>query len=225
MRARSKVVAVLLVIVLSNWVAFPSGENDYPSGASTVTRNEVTSGTVSRPGDPVDWWKVYLPSPGKLVVFLDGEQAYDIDLYFYDNNLNLLGQSTGRGQDEIVYGSIQGGWYYIKVQAYFTSPVAVDYELGALFVTRAAGYLTAGEVDFHSLYMAAGKTYWIFLLDERDHFDPDLYLAYGSDILAESEYTGDLDVIKWTPARSSYYTIAVGGYAGSGYYYILVGSR
>ena len=215
----------LVVLGCAGVLVFGSGENDSPMGASGIGVGEVTSGTVFQPGDPVDWWKVYVPGSGVLVVFLDGVQAYDVDLYFYNANLDLLAQSTGRGQDEVVYGRIQRGWYYIKVQAYFRSHVGVDYELGALYTTR-SGYLSGQrDIDFYRLCMRSGRTYWIFLVDLSSGFDPDLFLAYGDDILAESDNVGDIDVIKYSPRYSLEYTVAVGSASGSGYYYLLVGSR
>lgn len=216
---------VLAVVGLSGVLVLGSGENDSPMGASGIKLGDVTTGTVSQPKDPVDWWKVYVPGSGVLVVFLDGAQAHDVDLYFYDSNLDLLAQSTGRGQDEVVYGRIQGGWYYIKVQSYFRSPVRVDYELGALYTTR-SGYLSGQrDIDFYRLSMQSGRTYWIFLVDLSSRFDPDLFLAHGDDILAESDNAGDIDVIKYSPRYSLDYTVAVGSASGSGYYYLLVGSR
>jgi len=88
---------VLAVVGLSGALALGSGENDSPMGASGIELGDVTTGTVSQPKDPVDWWKVYVPGSGVLVVFLDGAQAHDVDLYFYNSNLDLLAQSTGRG--------------------------------------------------------------------------------------------------------------------------------
>ena len=156
----------------------------------------------------------------------DGYQSRDIDLYFYDASLKLLGRSTGTEEDEVVFGQVAGGWYYIKVQTNYSTWASTDYDIGALFTSSSTGYLRgAREVNAHRLYMSSSRIYWIFLLDQDGFFDPDLFLGYGDDILARSQFTGNIDVIKWYPEFSGNYVVAVGSAQGAGYYWVLVGSR
>ena len=213
--------ATLLCVV---WVtaALASGENDTPMGASTVSLNGIARGTVCKAGDSVDWWKVYTEESTEIVVFLDGVGG-DNDLYFYNGTLDLEAQSTGSGSDEVVYGGVRKGWHYIKVYRY--SSGCSDYYLGVLSAD-VSGYLRGtGDIDVYRLYMSAGTTYWIFLTDHSATFDPDLYLATSEHVIVESDNTGNIDVIKYTPSVSGYYYIAVGSASGSGYYWLFVGSR
>ena len=109
--------------ILCGLVAF--GEpNDTPAGASSVELDRVTWGTLNPPWDSVDWWKVYVPRETEILVFIDGIQDNDIDLYFYDAGLNLGARSTGGGEDEVVYGRVPKGWYYICLL--YTSPSPRD---------------------------------------------------------------------------------------------------
>lgn len=225
MRLRIALVCVGVVLLLSS-IAFASGSNDYRSGATILNRNEVEQASVCYPYDTVDWWKVYIPESGALVVFLDGVQERDIDLYLYDGSENLLAKSNGRGEDEVVYGRVAGGYYYIKVQVSFESTECADYDLGALFTDSSSGYLRrTKDINFHCLYMSSSRVYWIFLYDRDGFFDPDLFLVYGDKIRDKSQSTKNLDVIKRYPEFSGDYTIAVGSAQGSGYYYLLIGSK
>ena len=210
--------------ILCGLVAF--GEpNDTPAGASSVELDRVTCGTLNPPWDSVDWWKVYVPRETEILVFIDGIQGNDIDLYFYDAGLNLGARSTGGGEDEVVYGRVPKGWYYIKVQACYTYRAPTNYYL-AVLTPEVTGYLRGrADFDLYERYMRSGCTYWIFITDHSDLFDPDLFLAYRDEVLAASQNEGNIDVIKWTPGSSGRYVIAVGSYRGSGYYYLFIASR
>ena len=215
-----------LTILLLESVAFASGSNDYRSGAGSLSLNQVSSGTVSYSSDTVDWYKVYVPDSGIFVAFMDGYQERDIDLYLYSNSGDLLARSTSSSEDGVVYGRVAGGWYYLKIKVAFSSSGSVDYDIGALFTDHSTGYLRATkDVNLHTLYMSSSRVYWIFLVDRDGFFDPDLFLFYGDDNLASSRSEGDIDVIKWYPHFSGTYEVPVGSAQGSGYYYVLVGSK
>jgi len=217
-----RLLAVVLLCVVWAAAALASGENDTPIGASTVSLNGIARGTVCKEGDPVDWWKVYIEGPTEIVVFLDGVGG-DNDQYFYSHSLDLLAQSTGSGADEVVFGGVSGGWYYIKVYRY--SSGCSDYYLGVLSAD-VSGYLWGAEdIDIYRIYMSAGTTYWIFLTDHSATFNPDLFLATSEHVIARSNSTGNVDVIKYMPSVSGYYYIAVGSASGSGDYWLFVGSR
>jgi len=216
----------VLVVLLGGAGALASGSNDYRSGATILSLNRPKGGTISYSSDTVDWYKVYVPESGVFVVFMDGYQEKDIDLYLYNAAGDLLAQDISVSEDGVVYGRVAGGWYYIKIKAAFSSYGSIDYDIGALFVDHSTGYLRSTEsVNFHSLYMSASRVYWIFLVDTAGFFDPDLFLAYGDEVLASSRSTGNIDVIKWYPSFSGTYIVAAGSAQGSGHYYILVGSK
>lgn len=199
-----KLFGILGFVVLFGVYVFARGGDDTPAGATYLELNRVTHGTVSQFDDSVDWWRIYVPEPGRLVVFMDGHQDHDIDLYFYNANLDLLARSTGKGEGGVVYGQVKWGHYYIKVQTYFRYQAAVDYDIGALFVDNSAGYLfKRGDIDRHLLCMYGGRTYWIFLVDRDSFFDPDLFLVRDDEIVARSQSSGDIDVIKWAPGTLS----------------------
>jgi len=218
--------AALAVLLLGS-VTFGAGSNDYRSGAGSLSLNQVSNGTVSYSSDTVDWYKVYVPDSGIFVAFMDGYQERDIDLYLYSNSGDLLARSTNSSEDGVVHGRVAGGWYYLKVQAAFSSYGSVDYDIGALFVDHSTGYLRATQdINLHSLYMSSSRVYWIFLVDRDGFFDPDLFLCYGDDaILTTSRSESNIDVIKWYPDFSGNYTVAVGSSQGNGYYYILAVSK
>lgn len=217
----------MVVILLLGSAAFGAGSNDYRSGAGSLSLNRVSSGTVSYSSDTVDWYKVYVPDSGIFVAFLDGRQERDIDLYLYSSSGNLLGQGTSSNEDEVVYGRVAGGWYYLKVQAAFSSYGSVDYDIGALFVDHSTGYLRAtGDINLHNLHMSQSRVYWIFIVDRDGFFDPDLFLCYGDDaILDAGRSESNIDVIKWYPDFSGDYIVAVGSAQGNGYYYVLAVSK
>jgi len=217
----------MVVILLLGSTAFGSGSNDYRSGAGLLSLNQVNSGTVSYSSDIVDWYKVFVPDAGMFIAFLDGRQERDIDLYLYSGNGNLLAQGTSGNEDEVVYGRVAGGWYYLKVQIAFSSSGSVDYDIGTLFVDHSTGYLRATkDINLHSLRMSSSRVYWIFIVDRDGFFNPDLFLCYGSDaILATGRSESNIDVIKWYPDFSGDYTVAVGSAQGSGYYYVLAVSK
>jgi len=216
---------ILAAIFLCGFPGLATGENDSPLGASSLTLNQVSSGTVCQPDDPVDWWKVYISSASEIVVFLDGIGAVDVDLYFYDANLNLLAQSTGGGADEVVFGGVRGGWYYIKVVACFFSYACINYYLGVA-TSDACGYLSGyGDYDIYRVYLSAGNTYYVFLTDHSQTFDPDLFLFRDTTLIAESDSADNIDVIVYTPSVSGYYIIAVASAGGGGNYCLFVISR
>jgi len=216
----------IAVISILGSAAFGSGSNDYRSGAGSLSLNQVSKGTVSYSSDTVDWYKVYVPESGILVAFLDGHQERDIDLYLYNGSGNLIGQSTSGNEDEVIFGRVAGGWYYVKVKADFRVYVSADYDIGVLFTDHSTGYLRATkDINFHSLYMSSSRVYWIFLVDRDGFFDPDLFLAYGDNVLASSRSESNIDVIKWYPDFSGNYIIPVGSANGNGYYYVLATSK
>jgi len=224
-RAKWLLLVALVVLFVGN-TALGAGSNDYRSGAGSLSLNQVSSGTVSYSSDTVDWYKVYVPDSGIFVAFMDGYQERDIDLYLYSNSGNLLARSTNSSEDGVVYGRVAGGWYYLKIKVAFSSSGSVDYDIGALFTDHSTGYLRATkDVNLHTLYMSSSRVYWIFLVDRDGFFDPDLFLFYGDDNLASSRSEGDIDVIKWYPHFSGTYEVPVGSAQGSGYYYVLVGSK
>jgi len=224
-RAKWLLLVALVVLFVGN-TALGAGSNDYRSGAGSLSLNQVSSGTVSYPSDAVDWYKVYVPDSGIFVAFMDGYQERDIDLYLYSNSGDLLARSTNSSEDGVVYGRVAGGWYYLKIKVAFSSSGSVDYDIGALFTDHSTGYLRATkDVNLHTLYMSSSRVYWIFLVDRDGFFDPDLFLFYGDDNLASSRSEGDIDVIKWYPHFSGTYEVPVGSAQGSGYYYVLVGSK
>jgi hypothetical protein len=50
-----RAVAILVLCVLTT-IAFASGDNDDPSGATEFYPNGSGNGSVDHDGDPVDWW-------------------------------------------------------------------------------------------------------------------------------------------------------------------------
>jgi hypothetical protein len=217
----------MVVILLWGSAAFGSGSNDYRSGAGSLSLNQVDSGKVSYSSDTVDWYKVFVPEAGIFIAFLDGRQERDIDLYLYSSSGNLIARGTSNNEDEVVYGRVAGGWYYLKVQTAFSSSGSVDYDIAALFVDHSTGYLRAtGDINLHNLHMSQSRVYWIFIVDRDGFFDPDLFLCYGDDaILATGRSESNIDVIKWYPKFSGNYTVAVGSVQGNGYYYVLAVSK
>lgn len=226
-----KTVAVFLslLVVFSGGLVVASGSNDRPQGASEIDVNESQDGSLSSYDDEVDWWEVYIPDDGMAVVFLDGSAGNDIDLSFYDSDLDSLAGSDDRGGFEYVHGSVARGTHYVKVEFYegFGNE---PYILGVLFQEDPTGHLERDEVDVHQLYMDSDRDYWIFLLDDEKNFDPDMVLAAGehfgeeATVVASSDSSGDADVIRYNPDYSEEYWLGIGAYEGSGYYYVLVES-
>ena len=60
--------------------------NNTPDLANSLTLNGSDSGTLGE-NDAVDWWKVTIPSDGKLVVATLSDAALEIDNYIYDLNV------------------------------------------------------------------------------------------------------------------------------------------
>jgi hypothetical protein len=112
---------ILVAIFLGSFPGLATGENDSPLGASSLTLNQVSSGTVCQPDDPVDWWKVYVSSASEIVVFLDGVGVVAcfssntcINYYLGVTTSDACGYLSGYGDYDIyrVYLSA-GNTYYI----------------------------------------------------------------------------------------------------------------
>ena len=91
--------------------------NNTPDLANSLTLNGSDSGTLGE-NDAVDWWKVTIPSDGKLVVATLSDAALEIDNYIYDQDKTTQIASYAYGGthtwDTTYFNNLLAGTYYIK---------------------------------------------------------------------------------------------------------------
>ncbi|HLD07063.1 MAG TPA: MopE-related protein [Candidatus Nanoarchaeia archaeon] len=80
----------------------------------------------------VDWFKLYLPSAGRLSVLLEVPAGVDYDYDIYSSCSTKTGScySGGDGADEYCYKDLGAGWAYIKVYGYLSN----DYSSSSYYI-------------------------------------------------------------------------------------------
>jgi hypothetical protein len=91
--------------------------NNTPEQANPLALNGSDAGTLGD-NDDVDWWKVTIPSDGKLIVATLSDAALEIDNYIYDQDKTTQIASYAYGGshtwDTTYFNNLLAGTYYIK---------------------------------------------------------------------------------------------------------------
>ncbi len=112
------------MILLSSvtYVMAESEPNNTSAQANPLSVNGSDSGTLNSSTDVVDWWKVTLPSDGKLVVATLSDAALEIDNYLFDQDgttqIAKYAYGGSHTWDTVYYVNLRAGTYYIKSLAY-----------------------------------------------------------------------------------------------------------
>ncbi|MCB4773661.1 MAG: pre-peptidase C-terminal domain-containing protein, partial [Sulfurovum sp.] len=97
--------------------------------ATAISPNSTTSGRIGRAGDE-DWFKIVIPSTGKLVVKTTGSINTNGELY-KDGNRNVSDDNSGSGNNFRIEYNVMAGTYYVKVSASSTG----SYSLVSEFIS------------------------------------------------------------------------------------------
>lgn len=175
--------------------------------------------------DIEDWWKVTVPTDGKLYVTTQSETTMELDLYLYEYNsgsyVNIRGYDIGTGVDEsLTYVNLAPGTYYIKVYRYagYGSYTITSSLTPARLENDATGNDTAetavslgynasdtGHVGFYSAGYTDVEDYWAITTPA----DGKLYVT------TQSDSTTEIDLYLYAYINGSY--INIRGYdIGSG---------
>ena len=209
---------IISVVALAN--------NDYRTQATTISRGSVKNGSVNGVFDKVDWWKVYLPA-GMAVVFLESSETenHKIDISFYTSKLSRIGQDDEFEKFKPVFaGSVIGGTYYIKVSRSYNSSQSIHYPIGVAWVGKSQSHYLGwtGDVDwFMSHIIRADTKTWLFTLDTKANFNPNIYIYRNGHLLGRSQRDIATDRVRWDISSSLYFDIKIKSDYGSGSYWLL----
>lgn len=92
--------------------------NDNYQTANALSINTDVSGTVGYNDDTEDWYKVTLPSDGKIQIVETMTSELFSGIYLYDDNgTDRFDQKTGQsgGTDSLVYTNLAAGVFYVKI--------------------------------------------------------------------------------------------------------------
>jgi hypothetical protein len=217
------VLAGVLALLCISSLVLATGTNDQRSGALSISLGDVTTGSVTKYSDTVDWWKFYVPRPGGIVAFLSSSETdrYLVHFYMYNSSMNLVGSDSRFSEFKPHFGTTQGGYYYLKVVVGYSSQKKVNYKIGVAF-SSAARYLS-GTLDVDNYYttIQANEETWLFIVDSDDYFDPDIYVYYNDIRKGGSNSSQNIDYIHWDINFRRTYDIVIISSAGAGRYWIM----
>jgi len=98
--------------------------NDTYPAANIVSINSAISGTVGYNDDTEDWYKVTLPSDGKIQIVETMTSELFSGIYLYDDNgTDRFDQKVGQhgGSDTLTYTNLAAGIIYFKIINWSTS--------------------------------------------------------------------------------------------------------
>jgi hypothetical protein len=204
--------------------------------------------------DLVDWWKVTVPSDGKLTVNTVSDSTLEIDLYIIDKNgsTQIASYDVGWGVNEAVhFNNLTPGTYYFKCKCYSgygsytignafspaslandaepndSIPIAKPLAVG-MQGTGHIGFYDSGIIDSWDFYTVAIPANWdtLFVRTVSDSTaEIDLRLYNSQAVQIGSSGSWGIRELLVQPAVSAgSYTIGVKGYSGYGSYTILVSS-
>ena len=116
-------ILLFLVILLSgfNSTLAKKGPNNTPEMAYNLTLDNSYSGTLNNV-NVVNWWKVTIPSDGKLVVATLSDQTLEIDNYIYAQDKKTVIAKNAYGGyhnwDTVFFNNLAPGTYYVKTNRY-----------------------------------------------------------------------------------------------------------
>jgi hypothetical protein len=223
MKGMKLVLGTLLLLYLFSAIVF---SNDVWTRATEIYINTVRSGSVSGE-DRIDWWKIYIPGPGAVVIFLevpDGDR-YRLDFKMFSSDWTLLGQDRRLTKFKPLFGTVRGGLYYLKVYASYVSSRRVYYKIGVAYSDEFRYLKGKHDTDWYNARIVGGTITWLFVVDissPDEVFDPDIYVYYQDERVGESTDSQNLDYIRWQIDYTREFKIKVTSYRGSGRYWIMM---
>src|SRR6476620_10087749 len=118
---RSKILlALVLLLAVSNTYAAETEPNNTKAQASTLALNGSNTGAINVSGDE-DWWKVTTDADGQLNVTITISNGLHLYCYIYDNDGTIQLESGYSNSSTVISkDGLAAGTYYVKLKPYYS---------------------------------------------------------------------------------------------------------